>query len=151
MANRVLAGNRSTGGFGFYVSRPTSNVLTCTSDELMFNTNSGESGASFFSAGHFQVVPVSGGTGASAPVAKSETIVPANGTASPSYLGIASTQIMLWGSSDSIAATANSGTSTRVYNYSSLGSTSATINNVGSVQRTVRNATFNLLSVAALF
>ena len=58
---------------------------------------------------------------------------------------------MLWGSSDSIGNTSGSGTNTRVYNYSSLSSTSATLNNVGSQARTVRNATFNLLSVAALF
>ena len=37
MTERVLAGNRSAGGYGLYVSRPTENVLTCTGDELMFS------------------------------------------------------------------------------------------------------------------
>ena len=29
MANRVLMGNRSSGGYGLYVSKAHSNVLTC--------------------------------------------------------------------------------------------------------------------------
>ena len=85
MANRILAGDRSTGGHGFYVSRLTSNVLDCANDKLLFNTNSGETGSNFVSAGHFQLVPVSGGTGSSAPVASSTTTVSANSTATASY------------------------------------------------------------------
>ena len=81
MANRVLVGDRTTGGYGLYVSRLTSNVLDCANDKLMFNTNSGETGSNFFSAGHFQLVPVSGGTGSSAPVTTSTTTVSANSTA----------------------------------------------------------------------
>ena len=57
MANRVLIGKRSAGGYGLYVSRLTSNVLDCANDKLLFNTNSGETGSNFVSAGHFQLVP----------------------------------------------------------------------------------------------
>ena len=39
MANRVLAGNRSTGGYGLYVSKANSNVLTCDRKELLFDSS----------------------------------------------------------------------------------------------------------------
>jgi|TARA_R100000149_G_C5861015_1_gene126925 hypothetical protein len=46
MANRVLIGKASTarGGdtkYGLWISRPTKDVLTCTDDELIFNTDKG--------------------------------------------------------------------------------------------------------------
>ena len=37
--NRVLAGNRSTGGYGLYVSKANSNVLTCDRKELLFDSS----------------------------------------------------------------------------------------------------------------
>ena len=39
MANRVLAGNRSTGGYGLYVSKANSNVLDCDKKELLFDSS----------------------------------------------------------------------------------------------------------------
>ena len=36
--NRVLAGNRSTGGYGLYVSKANSNVLTCDQKDLLFDS-----------------------------------------------------------------------------------------------------------------
>jgi len=39
MANRVLLGNRSTGGYGLYVSKANSNVLTCDRKELLFDSS----------------------------------------------------------------------------------------------------------------
>ena len=42
MANRVLLGNRSTGGYGLYVSESGQNVLTCSKDKLLFFTDSGK-------------------------------------------------------------------------------------------------------------
>ena len=148
MANRVLAGNRSAGGYGLYVSRPTANVLTCGSDDLMFSTNHGETGSNFVTAGHFQVVPVSGGTGGTAPTALSTSVVASGSTASISYQNFASTQVMPFGSSDAIASGTGNGGS---YTYSSIGSTSATLTNNASVSRTVTNVTFNLISTSALF
>lgn len=38
MANRVLLGNRSTGGYGLYVSRAGKNVLICDPDDLIFSS-----------------------------------------------------------------------------------------------------------------
>ena len=38
MANRVLIGNRATGGYGLYVSKADSDVLTCDQDELLFDS-----------------------------------------------------------------------------------------------------------------
>ena len=148
MANRVLAGNRASGGYGLYVSRPGNNdVLDCASDKLLFNTNSGETGTNFFSAGHFQVVPVSGGVGSTAPVSSSSTTISAGATATPTYQNFANTKVMLWGISPVISNFANAG----AYTYSSLTSTSATLTNNAGASRTVTNLTFNLLNSSALF
>ena len=144
MANRVLLGNRSTGGYGMYVSRLTSNVLDCANDKLMFNTNSGETGSNFVSAGHFQLVPVSGGTGSSAPVTTSTTTVPANSTATPTYQNYASSTVLMWGVSAPISTPGS-------YAYSSIGSTSATLTNTNASSRSITSVAFNLLNSAALF
>ena len=42
--NRVLAGNRSTGGYGLYVSKANSNVLTCDRKELLFDSSQKRAG-----------------------------------------------------------------------------------------------------------
>ena len=39
MANRVLLGNRPTGGYGLYVSKANSNVLDCDKKELLFDSS----------------------------------------------------------------------------------------------------------------
>ena len=144
MANRVLLGNRSAGGYGLYVSRLTSNVLDCANDKLMFNTNSGETGSNFVSAGHFQLVPVSGGTGSSAPVTTSTTTVPANSTATPTYQNYASSTVLMWGVSAPISTPGS-------YAYSSIGSTSATLTNTNASSRSITSVAFNLLNSGALF
>ena len=144
MANRVLLGNRSTGGYGLYVSRLTSNVLDCANDKLMFNTNSGETGSNFVSAGHFQLVPVSGGTGSNAPVTTSTTTVSANSTATASYQNYASSTVLMWGVSAPISTPGT-------YAYSSIGSTSATLTNTNASSRSITSVAFNLLNSAALF
>ena len=144
MANRVLLGNRTAGGYGVYVSRLTSNVLDCANDKLLFNTNSGETGSNFVSAGHFQLVPVSGGTGSSAPVASSTTTVSANSTATASYQNYASSTVLMWGVSDPISTPGT-------YAYSSIGSTSATLTNTNANSRSITSVAFNLLNSAALF
>ena len=38
MADRILIGNRATGGYGLYVSKPGEPVLTCGVDDLIFST-----------------------------------------------------------------------------------------------------------------
>jgi len=45
MANRVLMGNRSSGGYGLYVSKANSNVLTCDDKDLLLSSNAKVSGA----------------------------------------------------------------------------------------------------------
>lgn len=150
MANRVLAGNRASGGYGLYVSRPGNNVLNCANDKLMFNTNSGESGTSFFSAGHFQVVPSAGGTGGTAPTIFSSTVVAAGSTASPSYQNFASNKLMLWGAPIT-GFTASSGATAAFFTYSSIGTTSVTLSNTSAASITVTNLSFNLLDTSALF
>tara|TARA_R100001443_G_scaffold5400_1_gene14193 strand:+ start:13827 stop:14354 length:528 start_codon:yes stop_codon:yes gene_type:complete len=45
MANRVLIGNRTSGGYGLYVSKANSNVLTCDDKDLLFSSNQKVSGA----------------------------------------------------------------------------------------------------------
>ena len=146
MANRVLLGNRSTGGYGMYVSRPGNNVLDCANDKLMFNTNSGETGSNFFSAGHFQIVPVSGGTGSTAPVISQTSTPSANSTATLTYLGIASTTVMPWGVRTSVTNNTRG-----TFAYSSIGSTSTTLTNTNSNQSSITSILFNLLDSSALF
>ena len=47
MANRVLAGNRATGGYGLYVSKAGSNVLTCNRKELLFDSSEKRAGETY--------------------------------------------------------------------------------------------------------
>ena len=44
MANRVLLGNRSTGGYGLYVSKDGSDVTSCAKKDLLFDSTSVRSG-----------------------------------------------------------------------------------------------------------
>lgn len=39
MSNRLAIGQRASGVYGFYVSKPTKDVLFCTDDELLLSTN----------------------------------------------------------------------------------------------------------------
>jgi len=66
MANRILIGNRSTGGYGLYVSKPGADVLDCGVDDLIFSTLDSTS-TPFSAVGFHQTVPFSGGTGTTAP------------------------------------------------------------------------------------
>ena len=42
--NRVLMGNRSTGGYGLYVSKSGSNVLNCARKDLLFDASQSRAG-----------------------------------------------------------------------------------------------------------
>ena len=44
MGNRVLLGNRSTGGYGLYVSKDGSDVTSCAKKDLLFDSTSVRSG-----------------------------------------------------------------------------------------------------------
>ena len=117
----------------------------------MFNTNSGETGSNFFSAGHLQTVPVSGGTGSNAPVTSQTTTIAASATGGPTYVGIAGLQVMLWGSSPALTSFGEGSSVNQTFTYSSLTSTGATLTNNGNASRTIRSVAFNLLSTSALF
>tara|TARA_Y100001938_G_scaffold136884_1_gene200393 strand:+ start:1477 stop:1956 length:480 start_codon:yes stop_codon:yes gene_type:complete len=54
MGNRILLGNRSTGGYGLYVSRDGDNVLTTTSP-LAFDSRAGNS-PTIFDAGQGEIL-----------------------------------------------------------------------------------------------
>ena len=41
MADRILIGNRATGGYGLYVSKAGSDVLTCAPKDLLFDSRQG--------------------------------------------------------------------------------------------------------------
>ena len=84
MANRILLGNRSTGGYGLYVSEPSANVLTCGVDDLIFSTLDSTS-TPFSANGIHQTVPFSGGTGSTAPDVVNDFTLSGSGTASISF------------------------------------------------------------------
>lgn len=54
MANRVLIGNRASGGYGLYVSKANSNVLTCDNKDLLFSSNGKASAGHLVYAGGSQ-------------------------------------------------------------------------------------------------
>jgi len=56
MGNRVLLGNRSTGGYGFYVSKSGQNVLTCADKELLFDSRTSRTGQIYAGANNLSFV-----------------------------------------------------------------------------------------------
>jgi|TARA_R110000744_G_scaffold184628_1_gene304040 hypothetical protein len=75
MANRILAGKNinsnhghssSSPGFGVYVSRPGKNVLSCTADELVLNTDNGQGTSISKVFSMFQLPPINSNNNASA-------------------------------------------------------------------------------------
>ena len=123
MANRVLLGNRSTGGYGLYVSAPSADVLTCAHGDLTFWTDSGETGSNFVSKGIHQTVPWSGGTGSTAPVVSNSVSISAGATASLTYTNLGADPFLLGG----FALGANaSNNNVEFVNFSSISATGAT-------------------------
>ena len=84
MANRILIGNRSTGGYGLYVSKSGADVTSCGKNDLYFWTESEESGSNFVGHGMVQVAPVSGGS-SGAPVESASVDISSATTASVSF------------------------------------------------------------------
>ena len=72
MANRLLIGNRATGGYGLYVSKSGEDVLTCNKSDL------------FFGHGQPQIIPISGGS-SSAPVESVSVNISSSSTASVTF------------------------------------------------------------------
>ena len=84
MANRILIGNRATGGYGLYVSKSGEDVATCNKSDLYFWTENEESGSNFVGYGPLQTVPISGGA-TSAPVESTTINISSSSTASLSF------------------------------------------------------------------
>ena len=84
MANRILIGNRATGGYGLYVSKSGEDVATCNKSDLYFWTENEESGSNFVGYGPLQTVPISGGA-TSAPVESATIDISSSSTASLSF------------------------------------------------------------------
>lgn len=148
MANRVLLGNRATGGYGMYVSEAGQNVLTCNKSKLLFYTDSGETGSSFVAKGTHQAVPFSGGTGSTAPVTKNTVNLSSASSASLSYQNLGSSNF-LYTAKNSQSNASNSDFE-RGANFSSVGATSATINRLGNGD-TYDVVVFKKLSTNALY
>ena len=62
MANRVLLGNRSTGGYGLYISKAGSNVLNCDLNDLTFNSNLSDSTSGIVDNNGAMYAPYANGT-----------------------------------------------------------------------------------------
>jgi hypothetical protein len=84
MANRVLLGNRTSGGYGLYVSKPGANVLDCDIEDLTFSTLDSTS-SPFAANGIHQTVPFSGGTGTTAPTVLNDFTLSAGATSTVSF------------------------------------------------------------------
>ena len=84
MANRLLIGDRATGGYGLYVSKAGEDVLTCNKNDLYFWTEHEESGTAHVGYGQAHIIPYQGGS-SSAPVNSASVNLSSSSTASVSY------------------------------------------------------------------
>lgn len=142
MAKRVLVGNRSTGGYGLYVSKSGSDVTTCNTNELTFWTDSGETGSNFVAKGIHQTVPFDGGLNANnSPVA---TIDLSSATTAPLSFSDLGPEVFAFGGF--IQGSANPGADSKkgIY-FTSTDSDSTVANRVG-VAGTFKGVIFKSLS-----
>jgi len=84
VAQRILIGNRSTGGYGLYVSKSGADVTSCGKNDLYFWTENEESGGNFVGLGISQTVPISGGS-SGVPVESASINISSSSTASVSF------------------------------------------------------------------
>tara|TARA_Y100000310_G_scaffold201688_1_gene201775 strand:- start:287 stop:748 length:462 start_codon:yes stop_codon:yes gene_type:complete len=87
MANRLLIGDRATGGYGLYVSKAGEDVLTCNKSDLYFWTEHEESGTAHVGYGQAHIIPYQGGS-SSAPVNSASVNISSSSTASVSFQDI---------------------------------------------------------------
>ena len=145
MANRVLIGNRSTGGYGLYVSAPSADVLTCAHGDLTFWTDSGETGSNFVSKGIHQTVPWSGGTGSTAPTVVNNISVSAGSTANVTYTDLGANPFILGGFA---LGGSSSNNNVKYVKFTSIDEDSATANAPG-VAGTFSSVIFKTLGAGA--
>ena len=152
MANRVLLGNRSTGGYGLYVSDASgsnNDVTNCDKAKLLFWTDSGETGSGFIAKGTNQTVPYSGGTGSTAPVTGSTINLSSNATASQSHQNLGTGTFVYGGTQDGATAASQS-TFSKGNFASNQSATGFTLNREGT-GATYTVAVFKKLSTSALY
>lgn len=148
MANRVLMGNRSTGGYGLYVSEIVQNVLTCDKSKLLFYTDSGETGSAFVAKGMHQAVPYSGGVGTTAPTITNSVSISSGATASVSYQNLGDDNFLY--TKKGYTADASSSSFQLGLKFSSIGETGATLTSLGTGS-TFGVVVFKKLSAAGLY
>tara|TARA_R110000744_G_C19288352_1_gene554400 strand:+ start:661 stop:1107 length:447 start_codon:yes stop_codon:yes gene_type:complete len=148
MANRVLMGNRATGGYGLYVSQTGENVLTCNKSKLLFYTDSGETGSAFVAKGMHQAVPYSGGVGTTAPIITNSVSISSGATASVSYQNLGDDNFLY--TKKGYTADASSSSFQLGLKFSSIGETGATLTSLGTGS-TFGVVVFKKLSSAGLY
>ena len=128
MANRILIGNRATGGYGLYVSRAGEDVATCNKSDLYFWTESEESGGNFVGHGMFQSIPISGGA-TSAPVESTTINISSSSTASLTFQDLVADgdDVMIIGGNAQPTANSAIGSQTGI-SFTSPSATGATAN-----------------------
>lgn len=149
MANRVLLGNRTTGGYGLYISEPGNNVLDCAKANLSFWTDSDETGTTFVSKGIHQTVPFSGGTGTTAPTTLATVTLSSGATSSQSHANLGADTFVLSSRADTDATASGSSFSKGAFS-SSLSGTGFTLNSEGT-GATFTVAVFKKLSSSGLY
>ena len=125
MANRILIGNRETGGYGLYVSKSGADVLDCDKANLSFWTDHGESGNAFVAKGYHQLVPTSVSSGG-VPVESATINLSQNATAALTYENLGEDVMIMGGFT--VPSSAISGSSAIGIKFTSTSSTGATGN-----------------------
>ena len=153
MANRVLLGKstnsnlgHSSGKFGLYISRAGDDVTSCTADQLVFNTDNVGSVSGNIDVGQFQIVPTSG-TNATVNVT-----VAAGSSATVSHTNLGTGNLLYTNNAAGLVATQGSSvTLTKFLNGAYTGTTSGTLNNLGTTAVTLPVAVIKGISTASLF
>ena len=141
-------GNRSTGGYGLYVSQTGEDVLTCNKSKLLFYTESGETGSAFVAKGMHQAVPYSGGVGTTAPTITNSVTISSGATASVSYQNLGDDNFLY--TKKGYTADASSSSFQLGLKFSSIGETGATLTSLGTGS-TFGVVVFKKLSAAGLY
>ena len=128
MANRILIGNRATGGYGLYVSKSGEDVATCNKSDLYFWTENEESGSNFVGYCPLQTVPISGGA-TSAPVESATVDLSSSSTASVSFQDLVADgdDVLIFGGTTA-ATTSSQSNAWKGVKFTSPSATGATAN-----------------------
>ena len=157
MADRILIGKNvnsnhghsgASPGYGYYISKPSKNVLSCTADELILNTDDGASGAAYLDKGLFYLQTVAS-TSDSTVSASISSGASANFTIADAGYGFGITAFSSYFS----GAYSSGGTGGTGYGITLNSTSSTTINitNNGGSTQTFTMAAMPVFSSSALF